>query len=111
LNGILEAVMAFFAAAGLLWLCRVLFGRMYTPTWRTSSGVYAVVPATGDGEHLEYDVKSLLWLRGRQPAGFTIVIADQGLNATGRATAGALIVQGQGVVMCPMERLTQYLST
>ena len=106
-----EAVLAFLAAGGLLWLCRALFGRLLVPTWRTHGGVYAVVPAAGDGENLEYDVKSLLWLRGGQRARFTIVIADQGLNEMGRAAAGALLARDQGVVVCPMEGLSQYLSS
>ncbi|MFQ7453623.1 MAG: hypothetical protein ACLRNQ_22030 [Flavonifractor plautii] len=58
--------------------------------------MYAVVPASGDGAHLEQDVKGLLWSRGGELARFTIVIADGGLDGTGRAVAAALLARGQG---------------
>ena len=110
MDGIWQAVLALLAAAGLLALGWTLCGRLLVPAGG-SGAVYAVVPAAGDGENLEYDVKSLLWLRGGQRARFTIVIADQGLNEMGRAAAGALLARDQGVVVCPMEGLSQYLSS
>ncbi len=55
-----------------------------------------MVPASGDGAHLEQDVKGLLWLLGGELARFTIVIADGGLDGTGRAVAAALLARGQG---------------
>ena len=82
------------------------FGRLLTPVGGGGGGpVYAVVPASGDGAHLEQDVKGLLWLRGGELARFTIVIADGGLDGTGRAVAAALLARGQGIVLCPAERL------
>ena len=86
------------------------FGRLLTPVGGGGGGpVYAVVPASGDGAHLEQDVKGLLWLRGGELARFTIVIADGGLDGTGRAVAAALLARGQGIVLCPAERLGEYI--
>ena len=94
----------------LLALGWLTFGRLLIPVGGGGGGpVYAVVPASGDGAHLEQDVKGLLWLRGGELARFTIVIADGGLDGTGRAVAAALLARGQGIVLCPAERLGEYI--
>ena len=56
-----RAVLALLAAAGLLALGWLLLGAAVAPVGRGS--VYAVVPAGGDGEHLEQDLAGLRWLR------------------------------------------------
>ena len=107
----LEVAVALLAAAGLMGLGWILFGRLLTPVGGPNGGpVYAVVPAAGDGETLEYDVNGLLWLRGGELARFTIVIADQGLSDAGRAVAAALLARSTGLVVCPAERLAEYIS-
>ena len=109
MHEILQVLLALLAAAGLLALGWVLFGKLVTPVGENGGPVYAVVPADGGGEHLEQDVKGLLWLRGGELARFTIVIADGGLNETGRRVAAALLTGGRGVVLCPMGQLETYL--
>lgn len=90
MNAIWQVLLALLAAVGLLALGWLTFGRLLTPVGGGGGGpVYAVVPASGDGAHLEQDVKGLLWLRGGELARFTIVIADGGLDGTGRAVAAA----------------------
>ena len=71
--------------------------------------MYAVVPASGVGAHLELEGSGLRWLRGGERARFTIVIADGGLDGTGRAVAAALLPRAQGIVLCPAERLGEYI--
>ena len=88
------------AAAGLLSLGWLLFGRLVRPAGGAGQ-VYAVVPAAGDGAGLEQTVKGLLWLRDGELARFTVVIADDGLDETGRAVAAALLAGSRGVVLCP----------
>jgi len=109
LNAIWQVLLALLAVVGLLALGWLLFGKLVTPVG--GGPVYAVVPAAGDGEHLEQDVKGLLWLRGGELARFTIVIADSGLNDTGRRVAAALLTGSRGMVLCPMEQLETYLRT
>ena len=110
MNAIWQVLLALLAAVGLLALGWLTFGRLLTPVGGGGGGpVYAVVPASGDGAHLEQDVKGLLWLRGGELARFTIVIADGGLNAAGRAAASALLARDRGLVVCPMERLSEYI--
>ncbi|MFR4561261.1 MAG: hypothetical protein ACLT5P_08565 [Flavonifractor plautii] len=67
MNAIWQVLLALLAAVGLLALGWLTFGRLLTPVGGGGGGpVYAVVPASGDGAHLEQDVKGLLWLRGRR---------------------------------------------
>ena len=101
MNAIWQVLLALLAAVGLLALGWLTFGRLLTPVGGGGGGpVYAVVPA---------DVKGLLSLRGGELARFTIVIADGGLDGTGRAVAAALLARGQGIVLCPAERLGEYI--
>lgn len=109
MHEILQVLLALLAAVGLLALGWVLFGRLVTPVGRDSGPVYAVVPAQDKGEHLEQDVKGLLWLRGGELARFTIVIADNGLDPEGRAVAAALLADSTGLVICPGNRLGAYI--
>ena len=110
MNAIWQVLLALLAVVGLLALGWLLFGKLVTPVGGGGGGpVYAVVPAAGDGEHLEQDVKGLLWLRGGELARFTIVIADNGLDESGRAVAAALLTDATGVVVCPGDRLGAYL--
>ena len=65
MNAIWQVLLALLAAVGLLALGWLTFGRLLPPVGGSGGGpVYAVVPASGDGAHLEQDVKGLLWLRG-----------------------------------------------
>lgn len=105
---LLEIILALLAAAGLLWLCWLLFGRLCSGGEHWGGPVYAVVPAEGDGARLEGEVKRLLWLKGGQYP-MTIIIADGGLNPVGQAAATALLAQNQGLVICPMDRLGEYI--
>lgn len=105
---LLETVLALLAAAGLLWLCWLLFERLCAggPDW--GGTVYAVVPAEGDGERLEGEVRRLVWLRGGR-CRLSIIIADGGLSPAGRAAATALLARNPGLVICPLDRLGEYI--
>ena len=109
LDGILQAVLALLAAVGLLALGWTLFGWLLAPS-EGDGPVYAVVPAAGEGAHLGQDDQRLLWLRGQQKEGFTIVIAGGGVGPAGRAVAAALLTGATGVVVCPAERLGEYIT-
>ena len=98
-----RAVLALLAAAGLLALGWLLLGAAVAPVGRGS--VYAVVPASGDGEHLEQDLAGLRWLRKGGMARFTVVIADCGLSGQGRRLAERLAWRDRGVILCAMDDL------
>ena len=106
----LEALVALLAAAGLLGLGWLLFGKLLAPIGEKGR-VYAVIPASGDAETLEHDVQGLLWLRGGNLAQFTVVIADCGLSDQGRILALLLQRREPGLMICPAERLSDAIET
>ena len=108
MNAIWQVLLALLAVVGLLALGWLLFGKLVTPVGGGGGGpVYAVVPAAGDGEHLEQDVKGLLWLRGGELAedhshsgfwsGLLLVMLFS-------LTLGWLPSQGMGTGFVPMLR-------
>jgi hypothetical protein len=98
-----EVLLAALTVIGLLSLGWSLFGRMLTPVG--PGAVYAVVPASGGGEGLEQTVRGLLWLRGGELAGLTVLVADTGLNEQGRQLAEGLCRQWEQVLLCGPETL------
>jgi len=104
-----EIAIALLAAGGLLMVSWLLFGRLLAPVGEDGMPVYAVVPATGGGEGLEYTVNGLLWLRGGKLAQFTIVVADFGLDARGLAAAETLLRREPGLIFCPLTDLEHYI--
>ena len=98
-----KAVLALLAAAGLLAIGWLLLGAAVAPVGRGS--VYAVVPASGDGERLEQDLAGLRWLRKGGMARFTVVIADCGLSGQGRRLAELLAGRDRGVILCAIDDL------
>lgn len=111
LHTILEAVIALLAAAGLLALGWMLFGRLLAPVGGKGGGrVFAVLPVKGAGETLEHDVTGLLWLRGGGMARFTVLIADAGLDEEGRKLAGLLAQRENGVELCSVEELGERMN-
>lgn len=112
MESVFQAILALLAAVGLLTLAWVFFGKLLLPVSGARGGgaVYAVLPVQGSAETLEHDIQGLTWIRSGDAARFTIVIADNGLNETGRAVARALMAQRSGTVLCPLEYLGEYLA-
>lgn len=104
-----EIVVALLAAAGLLTIGWLLFGRLLVPVGKDGTPIYAVVPACGGGEGLEQTVNGLLWLQGGDLTRLTIVVADAGLNQEGLAAAEALRRKEETLVLCPIESLQSYI--
>lgn len=108
---LLQGALAFFAALGLAALAWLAFGYLLLPGELLQGGLYAVLPAVGDGERLERDLRRLLWLRDSGGARVPIIIADAGLSPRGRQVAHALLRRYGGTVLCPLERLGEYLAS
>ena len=107
MRAITEIVLALLAVVGLLSLGWLLFGKILTPVG--GGRVCAVVPGEGDGGDLEQAVTGLLWLRGGGLMRGTVVIADCGLNAAGKAVVAALTLREPGVALCPVSDLPDYI--
>lgn len=108
---LLQGALAFFAVLGLVTLAWLAFGHLLLPRELEPGGLYAVLPARGDGEHLEQDLRRLLWLRDSGAPRVPIVIADAGLSPQGRQVAQALLGRYCGTVLCPMDQLSAYLAS
>ena len=104
MSAFLEIILAALAAFGLGSLLWLALGRLVAPAGR-GGGVVALIPARGDGDQLEYELAGLRWLRGTGLAEFRVVIADAGLDATGRALAGTLAAGDPAITLCPLEGL------
>ena len=104
---IVEVIVAFLAAGGLLALGWFLFGQLLAPV--AGEKVFAVIPARGAGERLEHDVSGILWLRAGGMARMTVVIVDDGLDCDGLAVAKALLERENGIRFCRREELEDIL--
>ncbi|BDF68463.1 hypothetical protein AAEU42_06670 [Pseudoflavonifractor phocaeensis] len=107
MRAILEIVLSLLAVMGLLSLGWILFGHILTPAG--GGRACCVVPGTGDGGDLEQAVTGVLWLRGGGLIKGTVVIADCGLNAAGKAVAAALTLREPGIDVCPAADLPDYI--
>ena len=94
----LEIILALLAVFGLFSALWLLCRRAMFAQAGDQPGACAVVAARGDGSGLEQTVKELLWLRLGGARHYAVLIADAGL-------ANSL----PEVLLCPMERLTDYL--
>lgn len=105
----LEIILALLAVFGLFSALWLLCRRSLSAQAGDQPGACAVVAARGDGSGLEQTVKELLWLRLGGARHYAVLIADTGLDPKGRAVAAALANSLPEVLLCPMERLTDYL--
>ena len=103
-----DGVIAMLAAIGLstiLWAVITLFYRRKKPVF---PHVTALVSAGGDGEDLEYTVRTLAQLRWEQGTLGGILIVDCGLSPEGRELAGLLSREEDCVALCRREDLSDY---
>lgn len=105
----LEVLGILLAGAGLFMLGWLGLGRLLSPCGARTA-VWAVLPASGEGDPLERDVRSLLWLRENGMARLTVVIADCGLSESGRSAAALLTRREADVLLCPVEQVGELLS-
>lgn len=96
----IETLGVLLAGAGLFIFGWLLFGRLLAPIG-TKGPIWAVLPASGDGEGLEHDLRGLLWLRQSGMACLRVVIADCGLTGEGRELAGLLSRREEDIAFCP----------
>ena len=104
-----ETVLALLIAALLLCLSRLLFIRLVSPHQAGALPVFAVLPASGEGQGLEQAIRHLEWLRAEKLSQFTIVIVDGGLTPAGQDLVQALRRKIPGLLFCPAEEATWIL--
>ena len=98
-----EVVPALITAIGLALFGCSLFGWLLRPV--PENGFWILVPGDGDGEHLERDLRGLMWLRSMGLLSCPVAIADVGLSREGREVACRLIVRWPDVLLWPADAL------
>jgi len=96
------AALALLAAMGVLAVGWLLFGRLVAPV---GAGIWAVLPAEGDGGDLEHRLSGLLWLSGAGLARFRVVILDRGLDRDGLRLVAHLKERWPEAVFCKTDTL------
>lgn len=99
-----ETLGVLLAGAGLFIFGWLLLGRLLAPIG-VRRPVVVVLPAAGDGEGLEHDLRGLLWLRQSGMGCLRVVIADCGLSEKGRELARLLCRREEDVSVCPAEQI------
>ena len=103
-----DAVLALICILGLAFVGWWLFGLLLRPLPGREAKV--VIPGRGEGENLEQQVRSFLWLRGLGLLRCPIVIADAGLSPTGWELALRLTARWPEVILWPAPDLGDYIS-
>lgn len=104
-----ESLLAFFAAVGIAWTVWTAAEALFLSRWERREPVVALVPARRDAPALERTVAGLLWTTvcGRKLE--RILIADCGLDDTGREVARRLVRQNAAVALCTMDSAGEFL--
>lgn len=101
---LLAAVCACALAFAGWWLMGLLLRPL--PGWSAR----IVITGRGEGEELEQQLRSFLWLRGMGLLRCPIVIADAGLTPAGWELALRLTARWPGVILWPASDLGDYIS-
>ena len=104
-----ESLLAFFAAVGIAWTVWTAAEALFLSRRGRRGPVVALVPARRDAPALERTVAGLLWTTvcGRKLE--RILIADCGLDDTGREVARRLARQNAAVALCTMDSAGEFL--
>ena len=101
--------MALLCVTVLLITGRLLFLHLLAPTQQGTIPVFAVLPASGDGEGLEHTLRHLHWLREEKLSHFTVLIVDAGLTPAGQELVTTLQRKDPALLFCPAEEATLIL--
>ena len=103
----LVAMLAAIGLASIMWM--VVKAVLYAPMERRRQGAVALIPAQGDGECLEQQVRAVSLLR-REQGVLGAVLVDCGLSEEGLRLAQLLAREDRWVAVCTKETIGDYLS-
>lgn len=104
----LVAMLAAVGLASLMWA--VVKTVLYGGQQERRQDVVALIPAQGDGEGLEQQVRLLERLRREQGALGIILLVDCGLTEAGTQTARLLAKENRWVALCRKDEIPGYLT-
>ena len=100
-----DVLPALIMAIGMALLGSLLLGWFLRPV--PKAACWVLLPGEGNGEHLERDLRGLMWLRSMGLLACPVAIADVGLSREGREVAFRLIVRWPDVVLWPANALEE----
>ena len=105
-----DGLVALLAAIGLASLLWAVVRGLFFSRPRTRPAALALLPARGDGERLEEQVRELAALDRDSGCFSAILLADCGLTEEGRKLCGLLAGEDRWVSVCAPEAVETYLS-
>ncbi len=103
-----DILLAVICVCGLAFVGWWLFGLLLRPLPGREAKV--IISGRGEGEDLEQQVRSFLWLRGLGLLRCPVVIADVGLTPAGWELALRLTVRWPEVILWPASDLGDYIA-
>lgn len=104
----LLALLAAIGLASILWV--IAQAVLFAGSERRRGEIVALLPALGDGEGLEEQVKILRSLRNRQAPFGRVMLVDCGLSEEGRRLARLLAREDRWVTLCGQNEVSKFLS-
>lgn len=103
----LVAMLAAIGLASMMWV--VVKAVLYAPLEWRRPGAVALIPAQGDGEGLEGQIRIMERLRKEQALVGTVLLVDCGLTEEGLRLARLLARDRRWVAVCAREEIGGYL--
>lgn len=103
----LVAMLAAIGLASMMWV--VVKAVLYAPLEWRRPGAVALIPAQGDGDGLEEQVRTMERLRKEQALVSTVLLVDCGLTEEGLRLARLLARDRRWVAVCAREEIGGYL--
>jgi len=102
-----DVSLALLAGLGIVLALWLAVGRLLRPT--SGEAMWILIPGVGNGENLEREIRSVMWLRERGALRCPVAVADRGLSREGRELALRLILRWPDVVLWPANCLDELL--
>ncbi len=106
---ILDLLLIFLAAAGVVLLLWCLLGLLLLPVF--GRNMVTLCYARGCGEDLEQKVRAYGWLRDGRISGGRMIVVDCGLSEQGVGRTHLLQERYPWVEYCPREALIDYIAS
>ncbi|MCI9505136.1 MAG: hypothetical protein HFF62_00905 [Oscillospiraceae bacterium] len=104
-----DGLLAMLAAVGLASLLWGLVRAVLCPGTPRQRSLVALIPAQGNGETLEQQVRTLRRIRQEQNVFSLILLVDCGLNKEGQKLSRLIARQDRWVTICRPEDVSKYL--
>ena len=104
-----DGLLAMLAAVGLASLVWAAVKALLYPGTPRQRNLVALIPAQGDGEGLEQQVRTLRRIREEQNVFGLILLVDCGLDGEGRKLSRLLERRDRWVTVCRPDEIDRYL--